>query len=491
MSNQTKRLSLFILIVLVASAVGFLLYKRAQLGASLLPAAGSEHVVELREDGFHPEELTIHKGDTVTFVTKNSNYFWPASNLHPTHTIYPEFDPEEPIAPDERWGFRFKKPGEWKYHDHLAPYFTGKITVIDGSQARAAQSKCKDDKNSFECWQEILLTTLDKKGVEATFDRLAELYVSESYFPLACHYLTHNIGIAAYKHYLKDKDSVLTPKAAYCANGFYHGFMEAFLTVTKDPEKAKAFCIYVDSKLTKDAPDAALQCYHGVGHGAIETTLARWTRPDGGEDEMVKPALEICEAISDAPEELYRCTSGVFNTIANFYTSGGFGLTANMENPLWLCDKQPDEYKLSCYGNMNTVLRWIAGEDFQKAARFIEQIPDRAYTAPALRYLANMYTLFLARGNYTGAVENCRALDKSLHVSCIEGFAHGFLEQGVPGEEYIEAFAFCRADALSEEEREICFKYALNLDGWYDKEKVKEICKTVEEDYRQYCIIKK
>lgn len=85
--------------------------------------------VVLREDGFDPEELTITAGDTIVFSTTRDTHFWPASNLHPTHDIYPAFDPEEPISADATWSFTFEERGIWRMHDHLAPYFTGVITV--------------------------------------------------------------------------------------------------------------------------------------------------------------------------------------------------------------------------------------------------------------------------------------------------------------------------------------------------------------------------
>ena len=470
--------------IAVLAVVGYLAANNDS-GEALLPASRSEHVIELQEDGFNPEEITIRKGDTVIFTTTKGSYFWPASNLHPTHTFYPEFDPEEPIAPDERWSFRFEKPGVWKYHDHLAPYFTGVITVIEGEEI-GPQSSCAGNLHTFNCWEDTLLATLDEDGLEKTFDVLAQLYSEEKEFPSSCHYLTHNIGIAAYKHYLNDKDSVLTPKASYCANGFYHGFMEAFFTANRNLEEAKEFCTYVGKTLAQKAPDAELQCYHGVGHGAIETSLASLRR-EKNEEEIIKPALQICEEISNAQDKLYRCASGVFNTIANFYTTGEFDLKVNTKDPLWLCDKQPKEYKESCYGNMNTILAWLSGEDFQKAARFVEQIPEEKQAISAIRYLSNIYTILLARDNHENAVSGCRAIKEYLHVPCIEGFAHGFLEQGIPGKEYVEALNFCRSPVLTVEERDICFKYALRLDGWYSISKTREICKTVEPEYQKYC----
>lgn len=88
-------------------------------------------VVTLSKDGFSPSELFVRVGETVAFRSVTGDLFWPASNLHPSHLMYPEFDPEEPVEPDAVWSFTFTKVGEWKYHDHLAPYYTGVITVTE------------------------------------------------------------------------------------------------------------------------------------------------------------------------------------------------------------------------------------------------------------------------------------------------------------------------------------------------------------------------
>ncbi len=88
-------------------------------------------IITLTKDGFKPSEVSITKGTTILFKTTTGNLYWPASNLHPSHLIYPEFDPQEPISPSDTWSYTFEKAGEWKFHDHLSPYFTGTITVTE------------------------------------------------------------------------------------------------------------------------------------------------------------------------------------------------------------------------------------------------------------------------------------------------------------------------------------------------------------------------
>ncbi|MFT7507310.1 MAG: hypothetical protein ACI92I_000453 [Acidimicrobiales bacterium] len=85
--------------------------------------------VVLTEEGYVPNELTIPLGTVVEFSTTIDRPHWPASNLHPSHGIYPEFDPMKPVASQNTWQFTFDKSGDWKFHDHIRSYYTGIIHV--------------------------------------------------------------------------------------------------------------------------------------------------------------------------------------------------------------------------------------------------------------------------------------------------------------------------------------------------------------------------
>src|SRR5262245_40344887 len=114
----------------------FLLLAAALL---FLPAASNAHVVEgitvihMDDNGFSPDTVTIDKGDTIEFENVGAQIHWPASNVHPTHDIYPAFDPKKPVQPGESWSFTFDRVGTWKFHDHIYPQFGGSITVNGAS----------------------------------------------------------------------------------------------------------------------------------------------------------------------------------------------------------------------------------------------------------------------------------------------------------------------------------------------------------------------
>src|SRR3989344_901625 len=105
--------------------------------------APEELLVRMTADGFVPEEIEVHAGDTVTFLNEDAREHWPASNLHPTHTAYPGssidkcgtdeasriFDACRGLPSGETYSFIFDTPGSWKYHDHLAAGESGTITI--------------------------------------------------------------------------------------------------------------------------------------------------------------------------------------------------------------------------------------------------------------------------------------------------------------------------------------------------------------------------
>lgn len=93
--------------------------------------SGSTHTVVLTAKGFEPHEVHIQKGDSVTFSSTRGFSYWPASDKHPSHSIYPDFDPEHAIPPEDTWKFQFNKEGAWSYHDHLNSTLRGVVYVSE------------------------------------------------------------------------------------------------------------------------------------------------------------------------------------------------------------------------------------------------------------------------------------------------------------------------------------------------------------------------
>src|SRR3989344_4262739 len=104
---------------------------------------GKENIVEITSSGFNPSSLTVKAGTKVTFLNKDSVEHWPASAIHPTHTVYPGsdikkcgtneqgniFDACRGLSEGEAFSFTFNEKGNWKYHDHLNLNSRGEIIV--------------------------------------------------------------------------------------------------------------------------------------------------------------------------------------------------------------------------------------------------------------------------------------------------------------------------------------------------------------------------
>ncbi len=125
-----KKSYLFAAVILVVVALAVLLITQ-KAAFKNTPSVENTATVLMKEDMFEPENITVKKGTIVTFKNEDKVARWPASNIHPTHTIYPEFDPLQPIDPGQSWSFKFDKVGIWKDHDHLIPSIRGVITVTE------------------------------------------------------------------------------------------------------------------------------------------------------------------------------------------------------------------------------------------------------------------------------------------------------------------------------------------------------------------------
>ncbi len=115
----------------------------ANVPATSDAGAPAEAAITYTNNGFSPANITVAQGATVIFQNNSSNAFWPASNVHPLHTLYDgttlqehcanptaaTFDACGPIQPGASWSFTFEKAGTWGFHNHLNPSEGGTVTV--------------------------------------------------------------------------------------------------------------------------------------------------------------------------------------------------------------------------------------------------------------------------------------------------------------------------------------------------------------------------
>jgi hypothetical protein len=337
------------------------------------------------------------------------------------------------------------------------------------------------------CWEQVVQKEIKKGNIVEALDALSSFYEANPSMGEMCHSLTHEIGQASYRFFARGVDFEITPKTAYCSYGFYHGFMEALVINKGDMELARTFCDDVDRQLASLTPDASLQCFHGIGHGTVNNHDPRtW----GNEQTMINPALTLCEQVSISSQQRSRCATGVFNGIATFYATGKYNLIVDPKDPLHICRLQKEEYQDACYVSMNTLLLQVSNNNLKQAAAYVEQIPDDEMAHHAMINLASpIGSGNIDKNDHTEVVAVCRSLSNRLHLSCIAGYAFGFLEHGVPTKEYIKPLEFCNSKYLVSEEQNACFEYILSyLPQWYAQEKVKDICLQLDEKNRNLCM---
>ena len=219
-------------------------------------------VVEMTVNGFEPQEITIDGNSSVIFVNKDSQPRWPASNIHPTHELYPEFDPKKPIPPGQSWPFKPKKIGMWKYHDHNFPHMRGVITVIGEGNSDAKDLPSKDNfivkfrnaisnlvsriinlfgsnrkvtqpkqlpnkeefkKLSFEIQSKKLSEIAQSNGAPQAWKYILDVFKDEGGSTGNIHDLSHLSGILIYEKKGFEGIADCSSKFAF---GCYHGFLD-------------------------------------------------------------------------------------------------------------------------------------------------------------------------------------------------------------------------------------------------------------------------
>lgn len=336
--------------------------------------------IRIDEEGFHPRELTIKAGETVTFLNRDKDGHWPASNIHPTHAIYPAFDPKKNIDAGVSWSFTFERPGEWRYHDHIFPDRTGVIIVVEGQnppRLDAAKQENTPPKKIFRKQQNPSLTKeaaqsllakinmfeaaknetrlgelLSQAGARAVMDDL--LLDSGGGSTIDCHQEAHLIGRLAYEQF---GASAFQEGDASCHSGFYHGALEAFLA-----EKGTI-------NLAKNVEDVCnafptlfgrFECLHGIGHGLMAY-----------EDYDLPQTLRTCDLLA-TDYDRSSCYGGVF--MENIVAAQGFGAIPGHDtkwannDPHFPCNAidQSQSVQFQCYQMQTSWMLTLFSHDFDR-----------------------------------------------------------------------------------------------------------------------------
>ena len=366
-------------------------------------------------EGFSPLRLEVRVGQRVLFTNKSDTFFWPASNIHPTHQIYTAFDAKEPIEAGETWAFTFERPGFWRYHNHLGPERSG-LVVVSGDPVEPPVP--------------LVLTTegLDfGEPSDLSLAQYMELYESDNaitrflreYGPAEtvralldgskltnadCHQRAHDAGRMAYELF---GAAAFYLSSHQCQAGTYHGATEALFRdrgTINLREDVSVLCSYASVSFYY------LQCLHGVGHG-----LMAWTSYE------LHDALSLCEEL-DSPTDHRACYSGVFmeNVIGGLSGLMGHVTEYLSDDPHYPCNGLDEQYVQMCYFYQSTRMMILYENDLGKVAATCAAAPEEAhhYCFRSLGRDVGGFTV----GEPARAIELCGlADDPANRAYCIEG----------------------------------------------------------------------
>lgn len=157
---DTKAVSIIVIIIVVIAGVWYFVMQppsaapvtsdTSNANALTAPAAtatSSQAVtIMYTGSGFSPANVTVQKGQTVTWVNQSSGKMWIASGVHPLHTLYDGtsvaqhctngapnsasvFDQCAATGAGSSFSFTFDKVGSWTYHNHTNPTSFGTVVV--------------------------------------------------------------------------------------------------------------------------------------------------------------------------------------------------------------------------------------------------------------------------------------------------------------------------------------------------------------------------
>ncbi len=344
-----------------------------------------------------------------------------------------------------------------------------------------------DTANKIKCWDAMMDETLQKQGVQAGFVLVLDLLKTDKAFEPECHTFMHKIGTRAYDDFVSHRDFDFGTESILCSYGFYHGFTETLASGSGNVEEARDFCALVVSKLKDQLSDIEGQCYHGFGHGSVDIhNKTLW----GNERAMIAPAIKLCNDVAQNGEQLFRCGTGVFDSISIAYFKHNYKLKMKPNDPFWLCKEQNiNELKRACYVSMDPALLLMTDLDFLKAAKYIEAISDDSDAVLTMGSLAlPLFWIENERGEQEAlrmktyyknkGIQECRKLQLRLRLPCLRTVAYALSVDEKDTSQYKEGLNFCKSSDLSKEERSSCLSAVWNsIKVMFPKDKVQTICR--------------
>ncbi len=219
------------------------------------------------------------------------------------------------------------------------PSFASNVTGT-GDKNIAQLKKCEkkpydeiqfDHSERSSCYKLTVAGMVRDEGLGITINTLKTYMQSDEGKFLdgrRCHDLGHGIGIEAVKKGVPSKE-ILTECADWCVGGCLNGAAHVYVLTDHQPDELVSFC-NVDGV----GENLKRMCYHGLGHGYMETNSADITK-----------TMNFCEQI---PSEMgqYECGHAAVMDYALLYTAP---VRTIPEDIVGFCDSKKKVFQPSCY----------------------------------------------------------------------------------------------------------------------------------------------
>lgn len=477
--------------------LGLLLILLATPG--LVSAHSSLQIIEMTQDGFVPTEITVDENTSVLFINKDKEDRWPASNIHPTHEIYPEFDPKQPIKPGDSWIFKPKRTGEFKYHDHIKAHLRGVLTVTSEPGSTTAsivkQSDIRDwfeglieriksllpflstkvappktvdlsgvEKLSVSAQSEQIKQSIASVGSQQTWGRIKELFALQAGSSGNIHDIAHLTGKLIFE---RDGFEGIKSCSSEFSFGCYHGFLDTAFSKSLDKlTEAQDACMKLSSDGGITGPAAS--CIHGIGHGVASF----YSTND------LKKSLVSCRKLTMGAE---YCYDGVFMEYVRSANDSFF----KREDLLYPCNKLEEEfgytYSFACGRNQPSLLMGRFKLGFNEVIQVCNGSTSTSFKQACFDSLGFSVA---ATGNSDEIISACRKIEQPELINrCLKAAAGELVFQEVPGW-YESSQAICSSFKGNTKE---CFDHIDRLIREYSRQiKIDFPKKTSSEDTSQY-----
>lgn len=458
--------------------------------------------VQATDAGFVPKSITVYRGDSVKFINNSGSPSWPASNIHPSHAVYPEFDSQKPLQPGEFWQFTFDKPGNWRFHDHLKPALIGDIRVIGEKTGTIVKKKLLsrmdefqigiskvyyfffknqleedfakvDMQNAAEDYPQVTGSWMKLVGIEKTLDKL--LKDTGNGANTDCHQESHNIGRIAYQLFGSE---AFTHGSSVCHSGYYHGMIEQFFQEEGNdqfPQKTDEICSNFKTSFSR------FECLHGIGHGIMAYL-----------DYDLPLAIDECQTLKDDYSK-ESCYGGVF--MENIVVAEGKGAKTGhvtkwvSDDPYFPCSgiEQEERLQMQCYLIQTARMLDLNDYDFERIIPICSNAPEN---------MRNICFQSLGRDAAGQVLRNpqkilsiCRKTPENYFNDCLKGSLFVIIEfWGERMED--QPHGLCKLlDETSE--KEYCYQLLGNrLTGVLGEnpERIKQVCNYSEPEYVNTCM---